>query len=112
MPPTSSLSSGRGAEARALDEGVCVTPETKEGCSSKLVGEICTVSCVSGYSHFVDVPEIFLCESNESLLHIFGPGNFTQLQKGDTCTARCATGYVLSVGDTEQTFSCQPGRAV
>ena len=41
---TSTLSSARGAEARALDEGVCVTPETVEGtkedCSS------CMVSCV------------------------------------------------------------------
>ena len=47
---TSSLCSAHGAEARALDEGVCVTPETVDGtnedCSSKLVGELCTVSCV------------------------------------------------------------------
>ena len=60
---TSSLGSARGAEARALDEGVCVTPETveetKEDCSSKLVGELCTVSCVSGYSNSVDFRRSF-----------------------------------------------------
>ena len=65
---TSSLSSARGAEARTLDEGVCVTPEnveeTKEECSGKLVGELCTVSCVSGCSISVDLPQIFLCQSN------------------------------------------------
>ena len=59
---TSSLSSAHGAEARALDEGVCVTPETVEGtkeyCSSKLVGELCTVSCVFGDSNSVDLPQI------------------------------------------------------
>ena len=80
------------------------------------------------------LPQIFLCESDESLLHIFGPENFTcvadacsnvpnsensvvsdcgdtQLRTGDTGTARCAPGSVLSVGDTEQTFSCQPDGA-
>ena len=61
---TSSLSSAHGAEARALGEGVCVTPDsvegTKEDCSSKLVGELCTVRCVSGDSNSVDLPRIFL----------------------------------------------------
>ena len=108
---TSSLSSARCMEA------CWVTPETVEGtkedCSSKSAGELCTVSCVSGYRNSVDLPQIFLCESNESLLHIFVPENFTcvadvcshvpnldnsvvsdccdtQLRRGDTCTARCA----------------------
>ena len=36
----------------------------------------------------------------------------TQLRTGDTGTARCAPGSVLGVGDTEQTFSCQPDRVV
>ena len=31
---------------------------------------------------------------------------------GDTRTARCAPGNVLGVGDTEQTFSCQPDDVV
>ena len=31
----------------------------------------------------------------------------THLRTGDTCTARCALGSVLGVGDTEPTFSCQ-----
>ena len=57
---TGTLSDGQGAFARALDEGVCVTPETvegtKENCSCKLVDELCTVSCVSGYSNSVDLP--------------------------------------------------------
>ena len=35
-----------------------------------------------------------------------------QLGTGDTGTARCAPGYVLGVGDTEQTFSCQPDGVV
>ena len=77
----SSLGSAQGAEARTLDEGVCVAPEpverTKEDCSSKLVGELCTVSCVSGYSNSVDLPQIFSYESNETLLHIIGPENLT-----------------------------------
>ena len=102
---TSSLSNGQGAFAQALDEGVCVTPGTKENSSGKLVGEIGTVSCVSGDSHFVHGQQIFLCESNESLSHIFEPENLTQLRTG-------ALGYVLGVGDTEPTFSCQPGRVV
>ena len=99
-------------------------------CSSKLGGGLCTVSCVSGYSNSVDLPQIFLCESDERLLHIFGPENFTcvadvcscvpnsdnsvvsdcgdtQLRTGDTCTARCTLGHVLGVRDTEQSFSCQ-----
>ena len=132
---TSTLSDGQGAFARALGEGVCITPGTQAECSSKLVGELCTVSCVSGDSNSVELPQIFLCESNESLLHIFGPENFTcvadvcsyvpnlddsvvsdcgntQLRTGDTGTARCAPGSVLGVGDTEQTFSCQPDRVV
>ena len=75
------MRSAHGAEARALDEGVCVTPETVEGtkedCSSLLVGELGTVSCVSGDNNPVDLPQIFLCESDESFLHIFGPENFT-----------------------------------
>ena len=86
---TSSLSSAHGAEARALDEGVYVTPETVERakmeCSSKFVGELGTVSCVSGDSNPADLPQIFLCESDECLLHIFGPENFTC---GGLCT-RC-----------------------
>ena len=85
---TSSFSSIRGAEALTLDEGVCVTQETAEGtkedCSSKLAGELCTVSCVSGYSNSVDLPKIFLCESNESLLHISGPENLTCV--ADVCS--------------------------
>ena len=101
---TSSLSSAHGAEARALDEGVYVTPETVEGakkeCSSKFVGELGTVSCVSGDSNPVDLPQIFLCESDESLLHIFG----LRISR--------AAGYVLGVRDTEQTFSCQPDGVV
>ena len=120
---TSSLSSARGAEARALDEGVCVTVKgTKE-------------DCCRGYSNSVDWPQIFLCESNDSLLRIFGPKNFTgvadacscvanldnsvgsdcgdtQLRTGNTCTVRCMSGNVLGVGDTEQTFSCQPDEVV
>ena len=118
---------------------MCVAPETVEGtkedCSSKLAGQLCTVSGVSGYSNSVDLPQIFLCESDESLLHFFGPENFTcvadvcsdvpnldnsvvsdcgdtQLRTGDTCTARCAPVYVLGVGDSEQTFSCQPDGVV
>ena len=99
------------------------------------VGELCTVSCVSGDVNSVDLPQIFFCKSSESLLRIFGPENFTcvadvcshvpnmdnsvvsdcgdtQLRTGDTCTARCASGYVLGVGDTEQIFSCQPDGVV
>ena len=87
---------------------MCVTPGTQENSSGKLVGEIGTVSCVSGYSHLVDVPQIFLRGSNESLLHIFEPENLTQLRTDDTRTARGAPGYVLGVGDTEPTLSCQP----
>ena len=64
---TSTLSDGQGALARALDEGVCVTPGTKEDCSSKSVGELCTRTCVSVDSNSVDLPQIFLCESNEDL---------------------------------------------
>ena len=60
----------------------------------------------------MEVPQIFLCESNESLLHIFGNENLTQVRTGDTCTTRGATGYVLGVGETEQTFSCQPDGVV
>ena len=56
----------------------------------------------------MDVPQIFLCECKVSLLHIFGPENLTQWQTGDTCTAGIALGYVLGVGETEQTFCCQP----
>ena len=79
--------------------------------------------------------DLRVCESTENLLHIFGPENFTcdadvcshvpnsdnsvvsdcgdsQLRTGDTCTARCAAGYVLGVRDTEQTFSCQPDGVV
>ena len=41
---TSFLSQGRGVEARALDEDVCITPGTKDNCSSKVVSEIGTVS--------------------------------------------------------------------
>ena len=58
-----------------------VTPETVEGtkedCSSKFVGELSTVSCAFEGSNSVDLPQIFLCESKERLLHIFGPENFT-----------------------------------
>ena len=119
---TSTLSDGQGAFARALDEGVCITPGTKEDCSSKLVGKLCTVSCVSGDSNSVDLPQIFLCESNESLSHILGPDNFTcvadvcsyvpnlddsvvsdcgdtHLRTGDTGTARCAPGALYSVSE-------------
>ena len=136
---TSSLSSAHGAEARALDEAVWVTPGTVEVtkgvCSSKLVGELCTVSCVSGDSNSLELPQIFLYESDESLLHIFRPENFTgvadvcsyvpnlddsvvsdcvdtPLRTGDTCTVKCAAGDVLGVRDTEQTFSCQPDGVV
>ena len=114
---------------------MCVTPGTKEDCSSKLVGELGTVSCVSGDSNSVDLPQIFLCESSESLSHIFGPENFacvadvcshvptlddsvvsdcsdTQLRTGDTGTARCTPGSVLGVGDTKQTFPCRQDGAV
>ena len=76
-------------KARALDEGVRVTPETvetKEDCSSKLVSELCTVSCVSRHSNSVDLPQIFLCESEESLLHIFWPENFTRVAGVLLCT--------------------------
>ena len=90
-----------------------------ENCSSKLVDDFCTVSCVSG-------PQIFKCESDESLLHIFGPQfsrtlqmcilmyrtrtrplsvcDDTQLWTDDTCSTRCAAGYVLGVKDAEHTF--------
>ena len=119
---------------------VCVsTPETAEGtkgdCSSKFVGELGTVSWASESSHSVSLRQIFLRESDESLSHIFGPEKFTfvagggsnvlkldnsvvrdcgntQLQRGDTYTARGALGCVLGVGDTEQTFSCQPDGVV
>ena len=90
---------------RALDEGVCVTPETveetKEDCSSKLAGELCTVSCVSGYSNYVDVPPIFMFESNESLLHIFGPGNLTCV--ADVCShvPNLDNSVVIDCGDTQ-----------
>ena len=36
----------------------------------------------------------------------------TQLQRGETRTARCAPGSVHGVGDTEQSFSCQPDGVV
>ena len=39
-------------------------------------------------------------------------GGDTQLRTRDTCTARCALGYVLGVGGTEQTFCCQPDGVV
>ena len=139
MATTGSLSSTRGVEARALDEGLCVTPgnveETKEDCSSKLVGELGPVSWASEGSHSVYLPPTFVRESNENLSHIFGPEKFTciadvgsnklkldnsvvsycgdtQLQGGDTNTARCALGYVPGGGDTERTFSCPPDGVV
>ena len=56
----------------------------KEDCSSKLVGELGTVSCASEGSNSVDLPQIFLCESNGSLLHIFEPWNFTCV--ADVCS--------------------------
>ena len=65
---------------------------TKEDCSSKIVGELCTVSCVSGDSNSVDLPQISLCESNESLPHIFGPENFTCV--ADVCS------YVPNLDDS------------
>ena len=94
---------------------------TKEDCSSKLVGELCTVSCVSGDSNSVYLPKIFLSESNESLLHIFGPENLTCVP--DVCSYvpnldnsvvsdRGDTQLRTAVLDTEQTFSCQPNGAV
>ena len=67
--------------------------EYQEDCSSKLVGELCTVSCVSGESNSVDLRQIFLRESNESLSHIFGPEKF-----------RC--GCVLLCGELGQ-LRCQ-----
>ena len=108
---TSSSSGGRGAEARALDEGVCVTPGTKEDCSSKLAGELCTISCVSGYSNSVNLPQIFLGEFNESLFAhlraVIAACSDTQLLTGDTGTAGCPPSCVFDVGDTEQALSCQ-----
>ena len=77
------MSVGHGAEAGDVDEGVCVTPGTVEGtkedCSSKLVGELCTVSCVSGDSNSVDLPQM-------SLSHIFGPENSTCVAGVLSCT--------------------------
>ena len=73
---------------REPGDGVCVTPETveetKEDCSGKFAGELCTVIYVSGYSNSVDLPQISFCESNESLLHIFGLENFTCV--ADVCS--------------------------
>ena len=64
---TSSLSSAHGAEARALAEGVWITPEavegTKEDCSSKLVGELGMVSCVSGDSNSLETCRRSSCMS-------------------------------------------------
>ena len=101
-------------KARALDEGVCVTPETVEGTKEDL-----------------GTATLWICRRSScvSLLHIFGPENFTcvadvcsyvpnlgcgdtHLRTGDTCAAECAPGIVLGVGDTEQTFSCQPDGVV
>ena len=97
-------------KARALNEGLCVTPETvevtKEDCSSKFVGELCTVSCVSGYSNSVDLPQIFLCESSECLLHIFGPENFTSV--ADVCSY--VPNWTTPLSAIAATCSCgQPG---
>ena len=84
---------------------------TKEDCSSKSVGELCAVGCVSGCSNSVDLPQIFLCESNESLLHIWADGGSNALKLDNSVVSRHvhsqgALGYALRVGDTEQTFSC------
>ena len=96
--------------------------------SSKLVGELGTVSCVSGSCNSVGLPQIFLGESNVSLLHTVGPENSTcvadvcfyvpnlcdsvvsdcsdtHLRTGDTRPASCTPGHVLGVGDTKQS-SC------
>ena len=103
---------------------------TEEDCSSKLVGELCTVSCVSGDINSLDScvsPMRVFCTSsglrNSRALRMCAPmpnldnsvvsdcGD-TQLRTGDTCTVRCAAGYVLGARDTEQTFSCQPDGVV
>ena len=102
---TSSLSSAHGAEARAVDEGVWNTPETVEGtkedCPSKLVGELGTVSCVSGESNSLELPQIFLCGSTESLLHIFGPENFTCVAVACSNVPNLDDSVVSDCGDTQ-----------
>ena len=122
-----------GAEALTLDEGGCVTPETVEGtkedCPSKFVGKLGTVSWASVGGRSGYLPQVFLCESNESLSHISKPlkssrdvlkvdnsvvsgGGDMQLREGNKSTAMGVLGYVLGVGDTESTFSCQPDGVV
>ena len=118
---------------------VWVTPETwrdpRRDCFSKFVGELGTVNWASEGSHSVSLRQIFLRKSGGSLSHIYGLEKFTcvadggsdvlrldnsvvsvcgntQLQGGCTYTARGALGYVLGVGDTEQTFSRQPDGVV
>ena len=94
-----------------------------------LVGELGTVSCVSGSCNSVNLKP--LCDSNESLSHNFGPESSTcvadvcfyvpnlddsvvsdcsdaHVRTGDTRPASCTLGYVLGVGDTKQTFFCLP----
>ena len=93
--------------------------------SSKFVGELGTVSCVSGSCNSVNLKP--LCDSNESLSHNFGLENSMcvadvrfdvpnlhdsvvsgcsdlHLRTGDTRPASCTLGYVLGVGDPKQTF--------
>ena len=94
------------------------------------VGELCTVSGASEYSNSVDLPQIFLCESNESLLGIFGLENFTcvaevcssvpnldnsivndcgdtQLRTSDTCTAARRTVYSVSEIPSKRSLASQ-----
>ena len=80
-------------------------------CSSKLVGELCTVSCVSGYSNSVDLPQIFLCESDEMLFHIFGPENSTCVADVCSCVPNSDNSAVSDCGDTQLRTgdTCTPG---
>ena len=89
--------------------------------SSKLVGELCTVSCVSGSCNPVNLKPS--CDSSESLSHNFGQENSTCVADmclyvpnlggsvvsdcGDTRPGSDTLGFVLGVGDTKQMFFCR-----
>ena len=66
---------------------------------------------VFGPENLTCVANVCSCVPNldNSVVSDFGD---TQLPTGDTCTVRCASCSVLGVGDTEQTFSCQPDGVV
>ena len=89
------------------------------GGSSKLVGELHTVSCVAGSRTPVNLKPS--CGSSESILHNLGPESSTYVADmccdvpnlggsvvsdcGDTRPANGTPGYGLGVGDTKKMFS-------